>query len=70
VPPGIIPPRAKGGRVDSLADQGLSASDKPMAMKARQAKGGPHETAGAHSGVGRLEKIGKKPKANPRPQAV
>lgn len=61
-PPGMMAPhasggramRAKGGRVGSLADQGLSASDKPVMPKGM--KKGDYD-AGALSGPGRLEKI-------------
>ena len=58
-PPGMMPPRkhggarAAGGRVGSLADQGLKASEK-VENKPKQLTG---YDAGALSGPGRLEKI-------------
>ena len=76
-PPGAMPPRASGGRVESLKDEGLSKSDKPEKMPLEgRAMGGRlvsqkhHMTAGAASGDGRLEKIGKTPKDAGRPQEV
>lgn len=68
-PPGAMAPRASGGRVGTLADQGLSASDEPTSVK--QMKGGKYD-AGSASGEGRLEKIstyGKKT-SNAKPQTV
>lgn len=81
LPPGIMPPRAFGGRVESLKDEGLVRSNKAEKMPLEgetegRARGGrlvnqKHEmTAGAVTGVGRLEKIGEKPKNAGRPQAV
>lgn len=67
-PPGMTAPRASGGRVGTLADQGLSASDKPTKVTKMSGK----YDAGAASGEGRLEKIanyGKKT-ANATPQKV
>jgi hypothetical protein len=64
VPPGIVPPRASGGAVEkTLKDEGLVRE---------RASGGrmPHMTAGAATGEGRLEKIGKHGKDAGRPQAV
>ena len=58
-PPGMMPPRkhggarAAGGRVGSLADQGLKAPEK-VENKPKQLTG---YDAGALSGPGRLEKI-------------
>ena len=50
----MIPPRKRGG--------GVTAKKLPSQKH--------HMTAGAVSGEGRLEKIGKKPKDAGRPQAV
>lgn len=82
MPPGLIPPRASGGRVHkdeaqdkaliqkTLKDEGLVRSDEPVKMG--RARGGKvhHMTAGAATGVGRLEKIGVTPKNAGKPQAV
>jgi len=76
MPPGLIPPRARGGRVHkdaaedkaliekTLKDEGLKPAEKPG-----RAHGG-RMTAGAVSGVGRLEKIGDKPHDAGKPQTV
>lgn len=68
MPPGLIPPRAAGGAVEqTLKAEGLVRSDKPEG----RARGGKvHMTAGAATGVGRLEKIGEKPHNAGKPQAV
>ncbi len=75
MPPGIVPPRAKGGRVhdDEAQDKALIEKTlKDEGLVRERAAGGrmPHMTAGAVTGVGRLEKIGKKPHNAGRPQAV
>lgn len=61
-----VPARASGGEVEeSLKEQGLHRSDK-----AERARGGHVMTAGGHSGVGRLEKIGRAPHDAGKPQVV
>lgn len=82
LPPGIIPPRKRGGRVHAdeaedkaliqktLEDQGLVRSNKAEKMGRHRGGRAPHMTAGAESGVGRLEKIGKKAKGAGHPQTV
>lgn len=71
-PPGLMPPRASGGRIEeSLKAQGLSRSDTPeRAMGGRLPNQKHHMTAGAVTGIGRLEKIGETPKSAGKPQAV
>ena len=61
----------------TLKDQGLVRSDKAehMGLRGRAAGGrlpnqNHHMDAGAVTGVGRLEKIGMKPKSAGKPQAV
>jgi hypothetical protein len=65
IPPGIIPPRAKGGRVkhaDEKEDKALimkTLKDQGLIHSVHRARGGKvpsHMTAGAESGPGRLEK--------------
>lgn len=75
VPPGIIPPRAAGGRVhkDEAQDKALiERTLKEEGLVRERASGGrmPHMTAGAATGEGRLQKIGKEPKSAGRPQTV
>ena len=77
MPPGMMPPRKRGGRVshsDEAEDKALvKQMVKGTALKHR-ADGGrikqPHMTAGAATGEGRLEKIGKKAHDAGRPQTV
>ena len=74
IPPGIMPPRKRGGKVshpDEAEDRAMIKNMiKPSALK--RAHGGKvhHMTAGAGSGDGRLEKIGKKAKDAGQPQTV
>ena len=80
LPPGIMPPRAKGGRVkhsDEAEDRALfkkmfkESEKKEGKERARGGRLTHHEmTAGAATGVGRLEKIGEKPKNAGHPQEV
>lgn len=86
MPPGLMPPRAAGGRVrakggrvheDEAQDKALIEKTlKDEGLVRERAIGGRlpnqkhHMTAGAATGVGRLEKIGEKPKDAGRPQAV
>lgn len=81
MPPGLMPPRAKGGRVkhsDEAEDRALFKKmfkqEEKKEGKTERARGGRlthHEmTAGAATGVGRLEKIGEKPKNAGHPQEV
>ena len=79
VPPGMMPPRKRGGRVEHTDEAEDRAMIKKMvkgdALKHR-ARGGRlpnqkhHMTAGAVTGEGRLEKIGKKAHDAGRPQEV
>ena len=78
-PPGAMPPRKRGGRVhhaDEAEDRAMiKGMVKGSALKHR-ASGGRlasqkhHMTAGAVTGEGRLEKIGKKCHNAGRPQEV
>lgn len=77
MPPGVMPPRAKGGRIaESMKAQGLVKSDKEKHFPNMRASGGRlpnqkhHMEAGAANGLGRLEKIGEKPKRAGKAQAV
>jgi len=82
IPPGLIPPRKRGGPVHSdekqdkglihkiLKEEGLERSDKPVKVRAHGGHIKHHMDAGAGSGEGRLEKIGKTAKAAGAPQAV
>lgn len=86
LPPGIMPPRAKGGRVHrhadeaedkaliekTLRDEGLVRSDKPAKVRARGGRIEEGMTAGAASGPGRLEKVEMREKnaRHEKPQAV
>ena len=71
MPPGLIPPRKAGGRVAEQEDPTARTRKAEGPVEAR-ARGGrmPHMTAGAATGIGRLEKIGEKPKAPGKPQKV
>lgn len=76
-PPGMVAPRAKGGRVHADAKEDKALIEKTLrdeGLVRERAAGGrmPHHhmTAGAVTGIGRLEKIGKKPKDAGPPQAV
>lgn len=79
--PGMMPPRKRGGRVNvELKEEGLERSKKAVhpGLEGRASGGAVkrlpsqrhHMTAGAVSGEGRLEKIGKKGHNAGRPQAV
>lgn len=75
MPPGLVPPRKRGGRVHEDAAQDKALIEKTLkdeGLVRERAAGGrmPHMTAGAASGDGRLEKIGKKPHDAGKPQAV
>lgn len=74
MPPGIIPPRASGGKVmheDAKEDAAqIRSMVKPSALRHRASGGKVEMTAGAATGVGRLEKIGKEPHNAGKPQAV
>ena len=79
MPPGMMPPRKRGGKVshpDEAEDRAMiKGMVKGSALKHR-ASGGRlaaqkhHMTAGAATGEGRLEKIGKKGHNAGRPQEV
>lgn len=85
LPPGIVPPRAAGGRVHkdekqdealikrTLKNEGLIRSNKAEHVRARGGRlpNQKHDiTAGAVTGVARLEKIGEKPHDAGKPQVV
>lgn len=79
LPPGIVPPRKRGGRVHEDAAQDKALIEKTLkdeGLVRERASGGRlpnqkhHMTAGAVTGEGRLEKIGKKPHDAGKPQAV
>lgn len=76
-PPGMVAPRARGGRIDGDEPQGDAVTARTLkneGLVRGRAKGGhlPHHhmTAGAATGVGRLQKIGEEPEAPGKPQAV
>lgn len=76
-PPGMVAPRAKGGRVHADAKEDKALIEKTLrdeGLVRERANGGGltdiHMTAGAASGDGRLQKIGKEPKNAGRPQTV
>jgi len=79
IPPGAMPPRKRGGKVshpDEAEDRAMiKGMVKSSALKHRAAGGRlpsqkHHMTAGAVTGEGRLEKIGKKGHNAGRPQEV
>ena len=83
IPPGMIPPRARGGAVHkdeaqgkalikkTLHDEGLTPAKNPGRAHGGRLPNQKHDmTAGAVSGVGRLEKIGDKPHDAGKPQTV
>ena len=85
MPPGgppMMPPRAKGGRVHKdeaedrdlihkvLKSEGLERNAKNRAMGGRLPSQKHHMEAGAITGEGRLEKMGKEPKKPSKPQTV
>lgn len=75
MPPGLVPPRKRGGRVHADESQDKALIQKTLkdeGLVRERARGGrmPHMTAGAATGEGRLEKIGKHGKNAGRPQAV